>query len=247
MKLISWNIRIKNKRFKKGFDFICKQDPDIICLQEVGNSALKYWEDTPYKIYSVCNSVGKKNKRFKTILSKKKGKSFDFVTQDFEMKSIWKKISSFSFGFDKELYNGIYIDLPGNLRIMNLHLDACSGPVYRHAQLRRALEKIDPKKNNIICGDFNSYGNLVMNSLLWPALRYPLKHIRTNEKKELYKIFKKHNLKDVLKGHRTYVLGPIRFQLDHILVSEKIKIKSKKVYRKKYNSDHRIIELNFDV
>ena len=245
MKLISWNIKIKNKKFRKGFDFILKQNPDVICLQEVSNPALEYWKNTKYNIYSVRNSLGKKKSRYKLILSKKKGTSHSFITQNFEIKSPWRKLSNFKFGFDKELHNGIYVDF-NNLRIINLHLDACSGPVYRNIQLRKALRYIAPKKNNIVCGDLNSYGNILINSLLWPPLRYPFKHISANEKKELYKLFKEHKLRDIFKGEKTYVMGPLRFQVDHFLLTKKIKVISKKVYRKKYNSDHRILELNIN-
>ena len=249
MRLITWNIKITNKKFKKGFDFIFRQDPDIICLQEVSNSALNYLKKSDYNIHTSCQSSGKNNKRYKLILTKKNvcGKHKTFITQDFDRKIFWRKVSNIGFGFNKELYNGIYVDLPNNLRIINLHLDACSGPVYRIDQFKKSLEYMAPEKKTIICGDFNSIGNVFMNTLFKPIFNFPFSHIKVNEKKELSKIFEKYNLKDIFKGIVTFPFFPKGFQIDHVLIHEDIKLKLRRVFDQKFNSDHKILMADLDV
>lgn len=249
MRIISWNINIQNKKFKKGFDFIFKQNPDIICLQEVSNSALDYLKKTKYNFYSVCQSSGKRNKRYKVILTKKNliGNPENFVTQDFHRKIFWRKISNAIFGFDNELHNGIYLDLPNNIRIINLHLDACSGPVYRIEQFKKALNYFSKDKKTIICGDFNSYGNIFMNSLFKPIFNFPFSHIKVNEKKELAKIFERYNLTDIFKGIITYPFFPKGFQIDHVLIPNNIKLNSRKVFTNKFYSDHRILLADLEI
>lgn len=244
MKLISWNMHILNQKFQKGLDFILEQNPDIVCLQEVNNEALSYLEKTKYHVYKVVNSYGKSKKRYKVILSKTPGKSSNFITQKKERMSIWRKISHKRFGFTKELHNGIYLDLE-KLRIINLHLDACSGPFYRLKQFNFALKNSSRKNKTIICGDFNSYGNILTNTFLYPIFNFPFSNVKINEKKELRKLFLKNKLKDVFKKHTTCVNFGFGLHLDYVLVPNSMKIKSVKTYKNRYNSDHKILEVDF--
>ncbi|MBT3721586.1 endonuclease/exonuclease/phosphatase family protein [archaeon] len=243
MKIVTWNMEVTNKHFKQGFEYIFNQNPDVVCLQEVSNQGLDYLKNTKFKVHNVCNAIGKNQKMHKVILTKNASKNHQtFITFNKNIKrTTIRKIILKTLGISELFHNAHYVDLGNNLRIFNLHQDAYAGPKKRIEQFEAVTNEFHPEKHNIVCGDFNSYGNLFFNSLLFPAINMPLNELKINEKKGLYKIFKKHNFQDIFKGHVTWPLLGARLQIDHMLIPNKIKVNSKEVVKNRFTSDHRML------
>ncbi|MGD0576912.1 MAG: hypothetical protein ABSA74_02460, partial [Candidatus Staskawiczbacteria bacterium] len=135
--------------------------------------------------------------------------------------------------------DSIYVDIdaPGHkLRIFNVHFKCVAGPYHRLSQFREVLENFDPKRENIICGDLNTFGHPIVNIFLWKYFGYRIQELFINEKKILRTHFDLNKLKNPFRGMITFIKFPM--QLDYILLPKKTKISAKQRFLRPYGSDH---------
>jgi endonuclease/exonuclease/phosphatase family metal-dependent hydrolase len=121
-------------------------------------------------------------------------------------------------------------------RIFSIHLTLW-GPHNRQKEFQAVLGHIEPNRPAVLCGDFNviEYGPMkILNWLLGAPLRqampwYPERDLF----EERFSTAKLHN---PLRGKVTHPFS--RSQLDHILVSEDIKVTHAWVDDERHGSDH---------
>lgn len=148
MKIISWNVNGIRANYKKGFlDFIKKEKPDILCLQEIKAEAYQFPEEvlnlSGYEYF--INSAKRKGYSGTMILSKIKPKDY-----------------SFSLGAKKFDEEGRFIRLDfAKFSIINFYIPQGGRKkenlLYKLESYKKIflyLKKID-KRNLILVGDFN--------------------------------------------------------------------------------------------
>ncbi len=133
----------------------------------------------------------------------------------------------------------------GVVRIMNAHLEIGAGACNRLRQFKYVLRRCKRRgriKRALMVGDFNIFGEeLYPRFVGWLGLGSGSKWLWLNERDEFEKICKKRGLKNIFKGQPTFFKGGAQFQLDHILVPEKMTILSQKVLEDAYGSDHQFV------
>jgi endonuclease/exonuclease/phosphatase family metal-dependent hydrolase len=245
MKIISWNVCVTNFWHGRIIKEITKQDGDIVCLQEISHKLLdKVKKIEGYHLYYDRIAEGRREKRdvYRVIMSK-----FDitgkksFQTLKKEPKTIWAKLVKFFYGIRQLNTKGIYADIDGKIRVMNLHLDATVSPRKRVEQFTKALEHMDRKKPTIICGDFNSYGAWYYNIAPIIFMNLHPRDFFYDENKEFQELFRKHNLHDIFFRMKTVnFMTLFRIHADYILVPNGLKVHFRKVH-KRFGSDHHMI------
>lgn len=148
MKIISWNVNGIRAILKKGFlDFLYKEDPDIICLQETKAHPEQVTIELNKHPYQFWNSAEKKGYSGTAVFSKIKPLShslgMDISKHDSEGRII-------TLEFDK--YHIVTVYTPNAKRGLE-RLD------YRTQEWDRDfleyINKLDEKKPVIFCGDLN--------------------------------------------------------------------------------------------
>lgn len=248
MKIITWNLHIKNKYQKDNLEVLIKEEtPDIICLQEVSKENKKFLEKLKGYHTLFCEekiSFKKKPTLLENlaILSKYKIKNFKIIKhkvfEDFRSTKRKK--------FKRHSIESSYIDVEikkKKIRIFNVHLEFVASPKYRVEQLKYIYSNKDSKSINILCGDFNSFGRMYTNLFFFLLGNISFKEIKDNEKKILNKYFNKNKLMNIFEKSKTFMWHNL--QLDYILIPKNIKVSFKKNLNRK-NSDHKplLIEVN---
>ncbi len=244
LSLISWNVCSNNKNqvnyLKK---LINKFNPDIICLQEVDISVLKFLEnETEFFFIKAIDYLTYKKQEsaehYLVLVSKypilNSSLPNKFSVEHLTRGSLWenlnKWVESVEFQFaDLSVKDKRY-------KIFNVHLEVASGPNIRLNQLKEAIIRFDKNSNNIICGDLNIYGKWYINLFVGWLLGFNWNEYLINERIKFEELFKKNNLINIFKNKVTFPL--FKLQLDHILLPKQQKIINKKVINRKFGSDH---------
>ena len=148
MKIISWNVNGIRAVLKKGFlDFVSKENPDIICIQETKASPEQVdlnLENYPYKYW---NSAIKKGYSGTAIFSKIKPIT---IENDLKIEKHDQEGRVICFELDK--YYLVTVYTPNSKRDL-------SRLNYRHKEwdidFLKYLQKLESKKPVIFCGDLN--------------------------------------------------------------------------------------------
>ena len=148
MKIISWNVNGIRAVLKKGFlEFVSKENPDIICIQETKASPEQVdlnLENYPYKYW---NSAIKKGYSGTAIFSKIKPIT---IENDLKIEKHDQEGRVICFELDK--YYLVTVYTPNSKRDL-------SRLNYRHKEwdidFLKYLQKLESKKPVIFCGDLN--------------------------------------------------------------------------------------------
>ena len=148
MKIISWNVNGIRAVLKKGFlDFVSKENPDIICIQETKASPEQVdlnLENYPYKYW---NSAIKKGYSGTAIFSKIKPIA---IENDLKIEKHDQEGRVICFELDN--YYLVTVYTPNSKRDL-------SRLNYRHKEwdvdFLKYLQKLESKKPVIFCGDLN--------------------------------------------------------------------------------------------
>ncbi len=147
MKLISWNVNGLRAVLKKGFtDFIKKENPDILCLQETKLSGEPV--DTGLSEYKICWSY-----------AQKKGYSGTAIFSKVEPKSV-----TYGLGMEKHDAEGRVITAEfADFFVVNVYVPNSKRELerlpYRHKEwdvdFLIHLKNLGKKKPVVFCGDMN--------------------------------------------------------------------------------------------
>ena len=148
MKIISWNVNGIRAVLKKGFlDFIKKENPDIICIQETKAHPEQVdliLEEYPYQYW---NSAVKKGYSGTAIFSK-----VEPINVDNDLKIEKHDQEGRIICFELESYYLVTVYTPNSKRDL-------SRLSYRHKEwdvdILKYLKKLESKKPVIFCGDLN--------------------------------------------------------------------------------------------
>lgn len=151
MKLISWNINGIRAAYKKGlYDWIIKENPDILCLQEIKalNSQIPDILKNLPGYYVFSNSAERKGYSGVLTYTKEKPKNvitkFNIKKFDIEGRSLITEFSSFV------LFNIYFPNGKKNKERLMFKLDF-------YDSFLSFVENIKKKgKNIVVCGDFNT-------------------------------------------------------------------------------------------
>ena len=247
MEIVSWNVNGIRAVLKKGFmEFLKKNNPDIICLQET--KANKDQVDIKLKDYKVFwNSAEKKGYSGTAIFTKIEPLN---VIYDIEGHSKEGRVITLEF---KEFYL-INVYVPNAKRGL-LRLN------YRMKwdnDFLNCLRKLDEKKPLIICGDFNVAHKEI-------DLKNPQSNRKnpgfTDEEREGFSKFIKFNFIDVFREKYpnkikytwwSYMFNAraknIGWRIDYFLTSKRIfkEIKDIKIMDEVLGSDHCPIKLEIN-
>lgn len=241
MKILTWNVYKNNKDINKAVAFLKKQQADVICLQEFPAEHIGLLRNLDGHI-AICDEVHIPRDR------KKNGvRLYSVIFSRFAIKEqviIPHKKTYDETAKTKDRYHhfqadSFYIDIDtpqGMFRVFNTHFRCFTGPTHRLAQFKEVLTHTDSSRQNIICGDFNTFAKPLVNILVWKFFGYKMQEIIINENKNFAKLISEHNLKNCFYKQVTFWKFPI--QLDYILVPLKVKVKSSRVFLRPHGSDH---------
>jgi len=249
MRIVSWNIYFRNKDFDRAYRFIESLDFDVLCLQEVPEEFLARLKALPYHIRSSVDVDRYFNKgtvrNYLVILSKHpigatKTFSFDLPYIPPRTKVFMKALRPLGWSkIDGRTALIADIELPSfakPVRVACLHL-LLAHPSVRYREFERTMETMGEVREKILCGDFNiiespqaslvswAHGGTVLDTLLWKR-----------ERAMIQKRFAHYQLVNPHLNLRTHPFS--RSQLDHILVSGHMKIKTSGVMEDRTGSDH---------
>lgn len=146
MKIISWNVAGFRACLKKGFsDFFYKENPDIICLQEVKAEKNQY-DFSPEGYYEYLFPAKRKGYSGTLIYSKIKPLSVFYGINEEEYDNEGRTIT---LEFDKFYLINVYV--PNVKR----NLERMDSRMYYEDIFKEYVKKLDKLKPVIICGDFN--------------------------------------------------------------------------------------------
>jgi len=246
MKIVSCNVNGIRSAYNKGFfDWFKKQKADILCLQELKahenqiDINLMLGKNT----YSYFKCAEKKGYSGVSIHSKLKP---DSIVYDYGDKE-----------FDRE---GRYIEAKfGNLSVISLYAPSgSSGEIRQEAKFRflksfkkHLMKNLKSKRKYIICGDWNiahkeidlkNWKGNKKNSGFLPEERAWLDDLFINEKYiDAFRILNKKKDEYTWWSNRGKAReNNVGWRIDYQVVSGNLKntIKSQKIYRDKFFSDH---------
>lgn len=231
--------------------WILKQDPDVICLQEVpGKMLSKLIKSSNMYVNYVIDfesKVKEEKNIYNVILTKlvpERINTFSYFEE--ESKTLYSKIVYNKINKMDERHKGISVVIKKdntNINIMNAHFSCAIGSKKRITQIKNTLEQTNKEFFNIICGDFNIMSNKIIKKAAGKKNGYTKEDHKIDERKEVEKLFEDFDLLNLFyKKTTTSFAGSklTKLQHDHILVNKHAIINDKKLY-KNFGSDHKIL------
>ena len=248
MKIYSWNVLFSNTELDRAFDFISHAPFDIFCLQEVPEALLSRLKTLPVSI-----AVGKDSDRevngnteriYLVTLSKypiRRSDTFDLPVPHAPLRTrlfgaLMRPIMGWSHIYSRGGMQSEVETPLGMFRVYCIHL-LLAHPSVRADGFERATRGVDPSRQTIICGDFNtleSWRIALLNWILGGSVMDTL-HVM-KERPAMETRFIKLGLQNPLKGNPTH--GISASQLDHILVPRGMRVAEKQVISDRIGSDH---------
>jgi endonuclease/exonuclease/phosphatase family metal-dependent hydrolase len=250
MRIYSWNICDSNSRLERVLSFITDLQFDILCLQEVPEDFLSRLKALPYNCaYYVDlerHFPGHIRKDYLVILTPYKiTDQGGFITS----KGLQQPLRTRYFVQAMKLFGWSEIDNHGGIwadigipvvsvpvRVFSLHLRS-DGPSERTKEVTIAGRYFHPEAINIVCGDFNVIDSPWLKIFNWIMGSSIKEGMPWYPERELFEdTFRHYHLVNPLKGRRTHTL--FNNQLDHILLSEHLRILNAEVLSTALGSDH---------
>lgn len=85
-------------------------------------------------------------------------------------KTVYENITKPVNRYKKFTSNSLFVDIDTprkKYRVFNTHLKCVASPYHRLSQFKEILENLSKERENIICGDFNTFGKSFINIFLW--------------------------------------------------------------------------------
>ncbi len=241
-----------NKKLRRLLDFIYKQDPDVVCLQELpesfaeqirdeGEYHVEYTYDfvteSPHAGATICTLSKKSPVRSTEISYFEKGYSTLMDTL------IYKKLRKTT-----ELHKAVLTEFQeSNIVVINARLSCAIGTCDRLEQFENILKTLDKTKINILCGDFNIMDSRLFNILTGWGRGFRKPDYLTNERKTFDKLCEEYGFVNVFKGQSTHMLRYPMKQLDHILVPKGVSVSESFISRFRNGSDHKMLVVSLDI
>lgn len=257
MIIYSWNMLYRNKKLDEAFAFISHTNFDVFCLQEVPEAFLARLKELPFHLMYRTDTekivAGKTIPMFNVILSKHPLSKQHDISFDEYWSFLPFRTRAFVTAMPDKLFSKIknrgglcaHVTIDGvSYQVFCLHL-ILAQPAWRIAEFSRAMTLRDPHTPAIVCGDFNILEmphitplNWILGGRMSDALFYH------RERANFEKIFSTYHLGNAFRGQKTHGLS--RSQLDHILVSDSLRIKNTGVSKQKFGSDHHPIRTEIE-
>lgn len=239
IKVMSWNVSFRNKRFEEGIAAMLFLKPDVICLQEVPMHRVDWLRrrlGMPYCITAKNYCLARAGIDTRLVLLSRLPVLDGKAMPHKRYRSLYNKLNGSKDGRE---YIQADIDV-GNgqsVRVFNFHMPLKVGPSRRVNEIKHVLTQSADAPLKMLCGDFNTCGRFWVTPLLALPYSYGLRDIVFNEQKALEKLFAKHDIVNPYKGWRTQAQLP--FQLDGIYVSQPL-MGSTLVHKctERWGSDH---------
>jgi len=237
MKVVTWNVYKDNKKIEQAAQKVKDVNADIVCLQEVPMESLELFTDL-YPYHSFAKEMwterksGEEIKILNLILSKHE--LSDIAIEDISLGTIYSTARYTK--FSSEFISASFIYHGTEYQICNAHLRCVAPPSIRIKQLDQILELLDDSKEQIICGDLNTFSWPLINLLVWRRYKYTLREIMTNGRKLFAKIFTQYGLQNPHIGAWTWKYFPVQY--DYILVDKDVQVTGAYRDRKLAGSDH---------
>ncbi|MBI3075322.1 MAG: endonuclease/exonuclease/phosphatase family protein [Parcubacteria group bacterium] len=253
LKVLNWNVWCENGDLGTVIDFICAQDADIVCLQEVPEPLLHKLAEIPsYTLTKARDSYHRKNgariPSFLVILSKRgiyEARAIKFKRQP--KRSLIARLLGFEECLEFQYADIMSVEEPlggkeAVLRIFNAHLESVAGPKLRIARFAQVLRFLDAKKKNIVCGDLNvfrawySWGWRLILGCSWDELWL-------REYDVFERMFARRGFANIFSGETTHAGSGN--QLDYILVPNETKVLRRVLFEETHGSDHKPLLVSF--
>lgn len=235
MQIVTWNIYKDNKKLHKVVEGINTFGADVICLQEVPDEFAQRLKDLEgYNVFITDEFHSKM-----VILSRLEVVGMGDVSHEETFTTFEKVHKRYEKKYTQRLKSH-FVDVikeEVRYRVFNTHLPLRVPPKVRMHYLDTILGNFHEEAENILCGDFNPVGKFPFNMLWGWAHSYNLVDYLHHEPMMLRKKFKQLGMKNVFRFRCTHPVT--RQQLDYILTPKTLKVKKKKVYSKRFASDHR--------
>lgn len=239
MNVLSWNVWCGNQNTEDICIFLLAKDSQVICLQEVNQDLLKQLKNMPgYDLVYCVDSYFRGTPNYLVILSKHRIVKYESIPI---LRNRSFSLVSKIFGWD-ETKNLLYCDIEtekGIVRVFCLHLEAFTTPSSRIGQFALCLNHLKSNDKNIICGDFNIFGNWYKNIFVSWIFKYSYRDIFSDERKEFESMFRKLKFVNIFSNRKTNLY--VQLQLDHILLPERFEVLRKEIEEQTYGSDHKAL------
>ena len=256
MRIISWNVFVKNRKIKKGIYYILSLHPDIICLQEVPH-AIMPWLAT-LRGYTVSSCFDWKHRRKSTkhayVCTLTKQKPIRVRIHQFGPGKIRSIMNTVLYGLilhNIEQHNALVVILKtpvGKLQIANTRLSCASNIISRLEMFHIMIQTIRRKDiPTMYCGDFNVVDSKIFKLFTGWLRGFHIFDYRINERIAFEILFAKERLVNIFRGKSTIFVNRPLLQFDHILVPALFTTQSHTVLRKRYGSDHRVLIADINV
>ena len=237
IKLITWNCNYSNTNIQNLKNFL-KTKADIYCLQEVSFKFLNFLLKTNYNVYYEKDFTGSKE-CYLVIVTKFKPSQYKSIIYENQSPSIYKRIANKFLKYE-ELNNAqkfLFSISNTPYSIVNCHLTWAATPKKRNQQLKNIFDL----KPNIICGDLNTFGNLSVNTFLFPFLNFSAAEVFINEHILIHKYIEKYNY---YSSNKSWTWGSrfLGLKLDYILLEQALTIINSSVLAY-YGSDHKPLQV----
>jgi len=255
MRIITWNVRWKNKRIPKLLAYALDQKPDIVCLQEVPYKSLHFLRSIKgYHLsftYDFQNRFYTEKNAYICTLSKLKPFSTKKIQYFYKYgKSLMNKLLYQIILHNLEQHDAIALTLKrpeATYTIVNARLSCAVGTENRLEQFEYILSHIPKGTIPIICGDFNIVDGRIFNWMTGWFRGFRLVDYRINERKAFNLVVMKNYLINVFSRKNTTIYSPMRFQFDHILIPKYLQMTHKEISKKSYGSDHKMLLIDIKI
>ncbi|MBI2122368.1 MAG: hypothetical protein HYT98_04590 [Candidatus Sungbacteria bacterium] len=215
------------------FDVICLQEFPIQDLKKLNLLTAHLYFEEEFLVYN--NSRKKPDRMYTVIISNTPIQNKGVIKH----KNYYEDITKQDDRYQDFRADSMYADIDigeRKLRIFNVHFRCVAGPYHRLSQFREVLENFNPQRENIVCGDLNTFGHPVINIFVWKYFGFKIREFFINEKTILRATFDLNKLQNPFRGLLTFLKFPM--QLDYILLPNITKIISKRRFLNSYGSDH---------
>lgn len=220
---------LKNEKF----DVICLQEFPIEYLEKLSSLFSHYIFEKELLVYK--NGRKKTTRVYTVTISRIPIKNTDVI----QHKEFYEEGAKRERRYRNFRAHSIYADIDvgkRKMRIFNVHFKCVAGSHHRFSQFREILHHFDPERENIICGDLNTFSRPIINIFIWKYFGLKVKELFIHEKKSLKRIFDLHKLKNPFENFVTFLKFPV--QLDYILLPTLTKMISKRRFLRRRGSDH---------